>query len=572
MPGFPDIADMNTTGTLRDEAAVDVFWQSLPRIDPVAAQLSVSGALADLVARGNPGVSQLQAVLALDQRSTGLVDALLVNYIADDMASPALEKAYWQAAFELSRSFAETYWYFLRSVRDRPNFRRWREFMPPALSRLFKQRQIELLLRPFIDELSTRFPWKELHEAYQYAAAHGLVHQALRVAHCRTRPDAESTLEREYIHLLLLDLMNEGNFPPRDAFWTNQRIPRWTGTLVLGALPVGVAESTLIVDLDNDDGPTRTPPESPERCLLIDTAPVLESMRLEIATLRDGPPGTDLAMRGRGKQLKLLGRLTTLFAAKLPFIARRGDRKPDSRPIEIVIGFSRIIRALSTRQPGAATTAPGGEPEGRGSALNSFSSFAGNRSTMIDATLAAPNGDFDSGYPLWKIVDRSDSGCQLQGQLFESNWVIPGVLVAFRKDAAAPWVLAVVRRFARRADDRAELGVEYMGRNPRGVKITVAVASKAGSSTPAGNEGPSIAAIYLPESARQPVVPFKTLVLPVGKYGPDDRLTLRSTSALYTIQLKEPIDEPGDFIWTPFEIVARRLREDQASAATSSGG
>ena len=161
-------------------------------------------------------------------------------------------------------------------------------------------------------------------------------------------------------------------------------------------------------------------------------------------------------------------------------------------------------------------------------------------------------------------MDRSDSGCRLQGQIFESNWVIPGVLVAFRKDAAAPWMLAVVRRFDKPTGDRADIGVEYMGRNPRGVKITVAAVSGA-------NKGPNIAAIYLPESARQPVMPFKTLVLPVHKYAPNEHLTLRSVSALYTIQLKEPIDEQGDFIWTPFEIVARRLRTDSKSVATTFG-
>ena len=67
------------------------------------------------------------------------------------------------------------------------------------------------------------------------------------------------------------------------------------------------------------------------------------------------------------------------------------------------------------------------------------------------------------------------------------------------------------------------------------------------------------------------VLPFKTLLLPMRRYAPDEHLTLRSVSALYTIQLKEPIDEQGDFIWSPFEIVARRLRTDSRSAATTSG-
>jgi hypothetical protein len=566
-----NLADVSGTQPLRDPAAVDAFWQLLPRTDPVAAQLTVSRALASLVAQGNPGLGELQAVLALDRRSGPLVDALLVNYLATDAESPGLEKGYWQAAFELSRSFAETYWYFLRSVRDRHYFRRWREYIPPALLRLLQQRQVELLLRPFVDELCTRFPWKELHEAYEYAEVHGLLHQVLAVFRCRAKGEAESTLEREYIHLLLLDLVNGAHFPPRDAFWANQQIPRWHGALTLARCRMDSAEPALVVDLNGDSGLTRSTPRSSEACLSLDAAAALAAIRVECEALRAGAADPRLTTPGRGKQLKLLKRLNALLATRAPFVARRGDRMPEIHPVEIVVGLPQIIGVLRNRRPGANGNSPGAAHEGQGNSLASLGRFAGNRSTSGDSSTMAPwsVGELDAGYPLWKLVDRSDSGCRLQGQIFESNWVIPGVLMAFRQDASAPWMVGVVRRFDKSAGDRADIGVEYMGRSPRGVKISIVTASDARSATSSDNPGVSIAAIYLPESARHPVMPIKTLVLPVRRYAPDDRLTLRSTSALYTIQLKEPIDEQSDFIWTPFEIIARRLREDAATAPSS---
>jgi hypothetical protein len=412
-----------------------------------------------------------------------------------------------------------------------------------------------------------------VHEAYRYAETHGLVHQALAVARCRASGETESTLEREYIHLLLLELLNGAHFPPRDAFWANQRIPRWCNSLALAPYRMESAEPALVVDLDTDAGLTRSTPNPSEARLSLDTAAAREAMRADSEALRAGPADLGLAIPGRGKQLKLLGRLDALFSPKVPFVSRRGERKAEARPVEIVIGLPQIIGALRSRRPGANATPPRSGSDGQGNSLASLGSFVGIRSRSGDPSTVSPRsvGEIDAAYPLWKLVDRSDSGCRLQGQLFESNWVIPGVLVAFRKDAAAPWMVAVVRRFDKSAGDRADIGVEYMGRNPRGVKIRIVTASDARSATSSENPGVSIAAIYLPESARHPVMPIKTLILPVRRYAPDDHLTLRSTSALYTIQLKEPIDEQGDFIWTPFEIVARRLREDPATAPSTSG-
>ena len=51
---------------------------------------------------------------------------------------------------------------------------------------------------------------------------------------------------------------------------------------------------------------------------------------------------------------------------------------------------------------------------------------------------------------------------------------------------------------------------------------------------------------------------MKTLVLPARGLAPDDRLSVRSRTDAYTIQLKEPLDEQAEFLWSPFEILEHR--------------
>jgi hypothetical protein len=562
---------------LTDVAAADAFWRALPRSDPIAAQLAVSGALADLATRRRPNMGRLRALLALDQRARNLVDALLVNYVPGDISAASRENEYWQSAFELCRSFGRAHAHFLRSMRESLLAGACREYLPHVALRLFQHRQIELLLRPFVDELSTRFSWKELHEAYQFAHSCGLARQPLPVSQCHSERKRESTLEREYIHLLLQDLMNGGQFPPHDAFWANQGIPRWCKGMALDTLQVQGAEHRFVVDVDGDAGLARSRHEMAGTCLFLGITPVLASIRDEIAKLRDRPdrvrPGSSL---GRARQLKLLRKLDALCAPKRPVIARRGERKPVALTVEVVAGMARIVRALGNKPNNVPVAARPAMPEIEAAPIVAFGGLAkapadadvGGASTVAQS----PPGAADASHPQLTMVDRSDSGCRLHGPAFGANPVAPGTLIALREDSAAPWVLAVVRRVKKRlAGKRIEIGAEYVGSNPRGVIASVVGDPKAGLGATAGSENPRFAALYLRESAEHPVLPIKTLVLPARRFAPEERLTLRSATAVHTVALKEPLEEQGDFIWTPFEIVDQDPAENSVAVEATSG-
>ena len=77
---------------------------------------------------------------------------------------------------------------------------------------------------------------------------------------------------------------------------------------------------------------------------------------------------------------------------------------------------------------------------------------------------------------------------------------------------------------------------------------------------------PRFAALYLSESGKQPVLPIKTLVLPAQGLSPGDRLSVRSRTSVHTIRLKESLEEQADFIWSPFEILERWLKDEPASS------
>ena len=567
MFGFLTPVGKEVLGPLTNAAAAEMFWRTLPRDDPVAAQKSVCAALADPVALGSPGMDELRALLALDQRAGMLVDRLLVNCVIRNPQSPSLKTQSFQAAFELCRSFGQTHGQFLRSMRDRSA--RWREYLPYVALRLFQHRQMELMLRPFAVERSIWFSWKELHEAYRFAQSSELLHDELPINRRDSASALGTTLEREYIHVLLQELMNGGQFPPYEAFWVNQSIPRWSRSVVLASPSAPSSKPRFIVDLDGDAGLVRSDREVEGTVLGLDMAPVLESIRNEIALLRDTPSrpkkGSSL---GRGRQLKVLNKLDVLCAPERPVIARRGERKPIALTFEVAVGLSQILDELRCTADGVAVTASQTAPmseRGTATAVGVQAEEPLGGSTVTQWPTSAGN----AGRSQLTMVDRSDSGCRLHGPTLGTNPIIPGALIAFREDAASPWTLAVVRRVKKRlAGKRIEIGAEFLGRDPR--RIIFDSATESGAAKPATGVPARFAALYLPESTRYPVLPLRTLILPSCGLAPEDCLSVRSRTDGGTVQLKEPLEEQSDFIWSPFEILDRWLRDEPASLEETS--
>ena len=59
--------------------------------------------------------------------------------------------------------------------------------------------------------------------------------------------------------------------------------------------------------------------------------------------------------------------------------------------------------------------------------------------------------------------------------------------------------------------------------------------------------------------------PMKTLVIPVCGLSAGARLEIRARTSVHTVRLKEPLEEQADFIWTPFEILERQIKNEGAS-------
>lgn len=563
MFGFLTLDGKPEQDLLLDQAAAEEFLRSLPLDDPLATLKTLCEAIATFTPKAERRVERLSALIGLDRRTERLCEQLVINSVERGARSSPPSSTIWQAVLELSTVFACAYEQFLRQVRDNASNRASVEHTPALIVHLFRHRRIESLLALFRYEQLGPRRWRELHEAYQFA--HSLQLAKRFVQTDSGKPDVGTTLEREYLSILLLQLLNNGQLTLRESLWANRWVHTGCKALSLEPRRTGGAARAVgmmfALDLAAAEG-LRRPPYSPDAQLYLDPTPLLSLVDQEIKHLRDSGTRSDGSLVAHTQQVAFLGKIRRLLSPKPIRIQRRGERETCApMTVQVCAGFSSIIRVLhdQSQKSAAAAAAP---PASSGDDITI---------TQLDGTWRAAaavddprssillSGEIvDSTRHVWRMKNRSESGTLLLGRVDDASRVIPGSLIAFRVRDDEQWTVAVVRRLKRFVRNNVEIGVEHIGRSPQGVTIVADRGSHAQATASTDEASDGFAGLYLREIMGYPETPLKTLLLPALEFKHGRAMTLLSTSARYGLRLKEPLEAQIEFVWAPFEVVTKQ--------------
>ncbi len=557
---------------LLQEKAVDGLLHSLLGEDPVTAQKATCDAISGIVGSEQPTPAELDALLSLELHAQQVSGELLNRYVDGDGALRAFNLQDWIAALRLSKKFYQGYERMLRHTQQTSDHY-WLGHAHFVLVRMFHHRQVEFLLR-FI-RFKKRIPgqWKEIHEAYKYALMRGIAMHS--IAGDDESREAATTLEQQYIRLLLLEVINNGQFSPRDALWADAWFARWARTLRLEWREtnggVRIEKRGFVVDLDGTDGLRRAGNATARNPLHLDPAPLQALFDKELASLTGPEASRDASTHAeRAGRIALLKKLSGIYAPVPVRIIRRGEREPVALSIQMVTGLSSIIQIL--REEAGRPVAPAGAVAAHAGELAVSPLGLATDSSDMPATDGAGVTRTTGGGPstaaqhVWQVRDRSESGARLRGQIDDLNRIIPGSLIAIRERADAPWTISVVRRFRRLMVNFVEIGVEHIGRRPSVVKIVAKPSAKA---APGAFANGRFVALYLPPSEAQPAMPIRTLLLPTRKFDADGRITLLSSSSSYTLRINEPIQQQLEYLWASFTVVDNGREAEGAEAVAA---
>lgn len=531
---------------------------SMSQADPIETQMGVCEAIAQLTRDRLPEVSQLDTLFALDEQAQPLSKLLLTRYVEGDSGRPPFQWAAWHSAMRLSQSLFRGYEYFLHHIRKTTDDH-WAGHEPSVLVQLFHHRKVDFLLRFLRYKKRNLEQWRELHEMYRLARERNLLNRSDAMTGTVGASRTVTALEQEYLQILLLEAMNNGQFSPREAVWANRWFARWCsgpGLRFAKVKNICFEPKGFVVDLGGSDGLKR-PPGVGGDLLYFDSSPLSGMIDQEIASLRDGaahPDGAALAVRAG--QLALLAKLAILFAPNAVRIERRAERRPVALTAQAIAGFPYIVEEVRKSGQNDGTS-----PASSAGTENTISPFVGPDCGDAGPASFSPAGPFNAIPETWQVKDRSDSGCRMRGQVDNLNRVIPGSLIAIRDSETAAWTVSVVRWFRRLMADYVEIGVEYLGRNPRFVKMVAGYDRDLATAEVPDSMSRCFAALYLPASGESPTMPIKTLLLPAGKFRTDCDVTLLSSNATYRMRLNEPIQQQFEYVWTSFAVIDKVTRQ-----------
>lgn len=550
-PSSPPAAD-----PLASVRAASTWLDELPTLDIVARQQIVLRAFGAMRQSTRPidtarvdALQHVDAALRSDRRK------LIRQFVENFEASPRVAERIWTAVFDLAQAFIGAYQAAIEAALVPSAHARWKPRLAQLFARLIHYYSIDARLRISRHEHWIPARWAELHRAYLRATELGLD---------RDDPGAAAaggrwSVEQEYVYVLLLHQLNSGNLSPANFDWVAAQFRVWSRRLELLAIPKSM--EGFFVDVAGREGlRRRTGQDSGAMLRYLDTTPVAEQLEVTLAALRNADATEQGPMSEQGaKRAAILEKARAAIAPNLNVDLRRDPRISCVQEARVRIGVARVIEELV--RPVAAAEPPADQIEVFAVAgAPHVPPAANDESDTLSGSLAR--------FPpsLWQVRDRSVAGLRICASGGVGQSLMLGTLVAVREANREQWVLGVVRRVNKFVGDEIEAGLSVIAerivavslhaqRDPRG-DLGIEVGG-----LDSQDLGPRFDAIYLPPPSR-PDKPLsaRTLIVPTHEYREGRRLVLATGRTIYTIALRQVVEQRADWTWVAMQILDRSAR------------
>ncbi|TMH52264.1 MAG: hypothetical protein E6H60_06040, partial [Betaproteobacteria bacterium] len=510
---------------LADAKTAERWLASFPANDALAVHGAVLvglGRLAERDAKRTP--ARLEAVFCVDRFTDPLRKNLTAQYLEHSNRSTRVENQLWQALFDLTQGFLLCYQAFAREVAEHAQSNKWQSLLPELIARQIMHQGLDAKIRLFRYEQWIPAKWSDLHSLFQMACSAQIERQPVAVL----PGGGLTTIEQEYLRVLVLQLMNSGNLTPRHLEWIAEQLSEWCTPLRLNIESSIV--TTFYVDLASRTGLKRRTPQPLEgRVLFLDTRPLHAVLMQNVVMLDQKVRNNPLSDRTprRADQLNLLSKLASQVDPEFKPLARRGERTSAEGSVDAIIGFAKIAAFLrdDEMQPfieGKRSPSTFGETI----EIATFGRMRNENARAMEvarrrlANYAVPGG-------AWDVRDVSQTGFRLIAPMSVINAVTLGTLAAIRPQTQLRWTLGIVRRMKRLTTERAEIGLQVIANNLVGVELTETKRAEPDYSIE--GEVPTVNSrrfngLFLSLKKRDGETAVQTLVVPPGEYQPGKRL------------------------------------------------
>jgi len=539
------------------------WLRELPSLDVVARQQLVMRAFDAMRQSRRPmDLSRAQALQYLDAALGADRRQLFRQYVESLESAPKVADRIWQASLDLAQAFIGAYQKVLETALAPSAYGRWKAHVPILFARLLHYYGSDAKLRVCRHERWIPAKWGELHQAYLRACELGIDRVPTSLG-ATAGNGTQWTVEQEYVFTLLVHQLNSGNLTPANLDWAASQIRGWSRKLELVAIPKTM--EGFFVDAAGRNGlARRTGQEAGAMLRYLDTTSLASQLDMTIAALRHSEE-TDQGPVGPINQQRamILEKARAAVAPNLNADMRRDPRMPCAVAARVRIGLARIQQELNKPQEAEPAEEPAANEEIEVYAV-AGPARAKQRVPDETDTLSASLSTFSD--PMWEVRDRSVAGLRICAGGGVGQTLMLGALVAVRQSDVSQWLLGVVRRVNKLSQDEVEAGVSLIAERVvavslyarREVKQELGIVVNGFDSSMLG---PRFDGLYLPPPSRpdKPLV-VKTVIVPTPEYSEGRKLMLLTGHSIYTIALRQLVEQRADWSWAAIQIVEKQAR------------
>lgn len=543
-----------TKDPLADAKSAERWLASFPAGDPLAVHAELLSELARAGVRdARLAPAQLEAVFALDAGTAELRRTLTTQYIEHASRSTKIEHQLWSSLFDLTQSFLVAYQAFTREALARAGSNKWQQMLPALIARQVVHLGLDAKVRLYRYEQWIPAKWAEIHALFSLACSRQVERQLLTL----DAGSGTTTIEHEYLLVLVLQLVHAGNVTAKHLEYVAQQLPEWCQPLRFSLEASSV--TSFYVDLASRDGlKRRTPAPLEGRVLFLDTRPLHALLVQHIVVLEQKIKTQPLSDRTakRAEQLALLTKLASQADPEFKPFARRGERTASAGTVDAIIGFTNIAGYLRDEERNPVERADSGKSFTGTMELAVFGRLRNEQDRIHEqarrrlATHTAPGGP-------WEVKDVSQTGFRLIAPMMVANAVTLGTATALRPHGQSGWTLGVVRRIKRLTSDRAEIGVQVIANALLGVDLIEQRKSLDADYSVDGEQttvnGRTFAGLFLELRKRRTDPPVHSLMVPAFEYQPSRRLKLQTLRAMTPVRLGRLLEQQPDWVWAAIE-------------------
>ncbi|HVE50225.1 MAG TPA: hypothetical protein VNG69_11480 [Casimicrobiaceae bacterium] len=539
---------------LTDAKAAERWIATFNSADPLALHVAVLGELAraaDPGARHTP--SQLEAVFALDARTAELRSTLTAQYVEHANRSSRIETQLWSALFDLAQAFLLAYQSFTREL-SAGAIPSWQSLLPELVARQIVQLGLDAKVRMYRFEQWIPAKWSELHGLLSLALSRKFERQYVSL----DVNGAHTTIEHEYIFVLLLQLIHSGNMTPKHLDYVAHELRDWSQPLRLTLEASSV--TSFYVDLAGREGlkRRRTPAPLEGRVLFVDTGPLHSVLRQHILVLDQklkSQPQSERTTK-RAEQLNLLTKLASQVDPEYRPFARRGERTAATGTADAIVGFAHIASYLRDEERDPVSSAKAGKSFGGTMELAVFGRVLHEQDRIHEQARRRLIAVAAKGGP-WEVKDVSQTGYRLVAPMAVANVVTLGTVVALHAHGKRGWTLGVVRRIRRVTSERAEIGLQNIASALLGVDLIEQRKSAEGDYSVDGElatiNGRTFPGLLLAVKKRDSDTPVLSLMLAAVEYQPSRKLKLQTSKLMSPVRLGRILEQQPEWVWTAIE-------------------